>query len=62
MWESRWVRFRMALKVTGVEPRIHGYCQGWVLGVLRLKPVKFSQAELGQVEGYLQMRAGRLLT
>ena len=59
IWENRWVRFRMALKVAGVEPRVHNYCRGWVLGFLGfIKPAKFSQAELGQVEGYLQKLAG----
>ena len=53
------MRFRMALKVAGVEPRMHDYCRGWVLGFLGfIKPAKFSQAELGQVEGYLQKLAG----
>ena len=49
----------MALKMAGVEPRMHDYCRGWVLGFLGfIKPVKFSQAEIGQVEGYLQKLAG----
>jgi hypothetical protein len=59
IWENRWVRFRMALKVAGVEPRMHDYCRGWVLGFLGfIKPGKFHQAEIGQVEGYLQKLAG----
>ena len=59
IWENRWVRFRMALKIAGVEPRMHEYCRGWVFGFLGfIKPAKFSQAELGQVEGYLQRLAG----
>ena len=38
---------------------MHDYCRGWVLGFLGfIKPVKFSQAEIGQVEGYLQKLAG----
>jgi hypothetical protein len=56
IWENRWVRFRMALKVAGVEPRMHEFCRGWVFGFI--KPAKYSQAELGQVEGYLQKLAG----
>ena len=59
VWESRWLRFRMALTVAGVEPRMHDYCRGWVWGFLGfIKPAKFSQAENGQVEGYLQKLAG----
>lgn len=49
----------MALKVAGVEPRMHDYCRGWVWKFLGfIKPAKFSQAELGQVEGYLQRLTG----
>ena len=49
----------MALTVAGVEPRMHDYCRGWVWGFLGfIKPAKFSQAENGQVEGYLQKLAG----
>jgi len=29
VWEDRWVRFRMALKVRGVEPGHHDYYRGW---------------------------------
>ena len=59
IWENRWVRFRMALKIAGVEPRMHEYCRGWVFGFLGfIKPAKFSQAEPGHVEGYLQRLAG----
>jgi len=48
----------MALKVAVVEPRMHDYCRGWVLGFLGfIKPTKFHQAEIGQVEGYLQKLA-----
>jgi hypothetical protein len=43
VWENRWVRFRMALKQSGVEPKMHDYCRGWVLGFLGyLKPKRFS--------------------
>ena len=59
IWENRWVRFRMALKVAGVEPRMHEFCRGWVFGFLGfIKPAKFSQAGIGHVEGYLQKLAG----
>jgi integron integrase len=48
----------MALKVAGVEPRMHDFCRGWILGFLGfIKPTKFSQADLGHVEGYLQKLA-----
>ncbi|MEI8311947.1 MAG: integron integrase, partial [Verrucomicrobiota bacterium] len=37
----------------------HDFCRGWILGFLGfIKPSKFSQAELCQVEGYLQKLAG----
>jgi hypothetical protein len=31
VWDDRWVRFRMALKIRGVEPGHHDYYRGWVL-------------------------------
>jgi len=38
---------------------MHDFCRGWILGFLGfIKPSKFSQAELGHVEGYLQKLAG----
>ena len=59
IWENRWIRFRMALTVAGVEPRMHDFCRGWILGFLGfIKPSKFSQAGIGQVEAYLQKLAG----
>jgi integron integrase len=59
IWDDRWVRFWMALAGSGVEPRAHNFCRGWVLGFLGfIKPKKFSQAELGDVGGYLQKLAG----
>lgn len=58
VWENRWVRFRMALKIAGVEPKMHDYCRGWVLGFLGyLKPKRFSQARDEDVGGYLQKLA-----
>jgi hypothetical protein len=46
VWESRWIRFRLALKQAGVEPKVHDYYRGWVLGFLGyLKPKRFSQAQ-----------------
>ena len=38
---------------------MHDFCRGWILGFLGfIKPAKFSQAELGHLEGYLQKLAG----
>jgi integron integrase len=58
VWENRWIRFRMALKIAGVEPKMHDYCRGWVLGFLGyLKPKRFSQAQEDDVRGYLEKLA-----
>ena len=57
--ENRWVWFRMALTVAGVEPRMHDFCRGWILGFMGfIKPTRFSQAGLGDMEGFLQKLAG----
>ena len=40
VWDDRWVRFRMALKIRGVEPGHYDYYRGWVLkwlGFIRVK-------------------------
>jgi len=59
IWESRWIRFRMALKQAGVEPRMHDFCRAWVWGFLGfIKLGRFHQAGIGYVEGYLQKLAG----
>lgn len=55
VWENRWIRFRMALRQAGVDPRMHDYCRAWMLGFLGyLKPKRFSQVEAADVRGYLQ--------
>jgi hypothetical protein len=44
VWEDRWVRFRMALKVRVVEAGRHDYYRGWILKWLGLiKPKSFRQ-------------------
>jgi len=49
----------MALTVAGVEPRMHDFCRGWILGFMGfIKPTKFSQAGLSDMEGFLQKLAG----
>jgi len=54
VWENRWVRLRMALKVAGVEPKMHDYCRGWVWGLLgNIRPKKFYQAVESDIRGYL---------
>ncbi len=55
-WDEMRLRFRMALMVARVKPRVHDYYPGWVLGYI--KPTRFSQAGVGQVEGCLQKLAG----
>ena len=55
IWEHRWVRFRLALKVAGVEPEAHDFCRAWILGFLGfIKPARFSQVGVDAVEEYLQ--------
>jgi hypothetical protein len=49
----------MALAGSGVEPGVHDFCRGWVLGFLGfIKPKKFSQAELEDFGGFLWKLAG----
>jgi hypothetical protein len=53
-WEHRWVRFRLALAASGVEPRMHDYCRGWILGFLKfIKPRRNNQAQAKDVENFL---------
>ena len=57
-WEDRWVRFRIALKVAGIEPKLHDYCRGWLLGFFSyLKPARYPQADETNVREYLQRLA-----
>jgi len=54
LWEDRWVRFRMALKKRGVEPKHQDYYRSWVLSWIKfIKPRKFEEGNLEDVEGFL---------
>ena len=54
-WDNRWVRFRMALKEAGVEPRAHEFCRGWVLRFIGfIKPAKFDQCSREDLERFFQ--------
>jgi integron integrase len=54
IWDDRWVRFKMALKRRGVEPRYHDYYRGWVLAFIKfIRPKKFSEANQADVEEFL---------
>lgn len=54
-WDVRWVRFRMALKIRGGEPRFQEYYRGWVLSFLSgIKPRSFSEANLEDVRVFLE--------
>ncbi len=60
IWEERWVRFRMALNLRGVEPRFQDYYRAWVLSFLKgIKPRPFSEANSEDVRGFLEGMAGR---
>ena len=44
----------MALAACGVEPRMHDYCRGWILGFLKfIKPRRHNQAQAKDVENFL---------
>jgi hypothetical protein len=53
-WEDRWLRFRMALMTSGVEPRMHDSCRSWILGFLKfIKPRRHTEAMAKDVEEFL---------
>lgn len=55
VWEERWVRFRMALTKHGVEPKHRDYYRSWVLAWIKfIKPRKFEEGNLEDVEGFLR--------
>ena len=57
-WEDRWVRFRLALKVRGVEPGFHDYYRGWVLKWLGfIKPKQFREGGEADLRGFLSLLA-----
>ena len=59
VWEDRWVRFRMALKVRGVEAGRHDYYRGWVLKWLGfIKPKSFRQGTEEDFRNFLMRMAG----
>jgi hypothetical protein len=61
------VRFRMALTASGVEPSMHDYCRGWILGFLkfikpRLRVTECARLRIKDVvlgNGYLVVRGGK---
>ncbi len=54
VWDDRWVRFRMALKVRGVEPGHHDFYRGWVLKWLGfIKPKQFRHAVEADLREFL---------
>jgi|GEM_PF-2210636 len=54
VWDDRWVRFRMALKIRGVEPGHHDFYRGWVLKWLGfIKPKQFRHAVEGDLRDFL---------
>ena len=54
VWEDRWVRFWMALKKHGVERKHQDYYRSWVLSWIKfIKPRKFEEGNLEDVEGFL---------
>lgn len=54
IWEDRWVRFRMALKVRGVDSGRHGYYRGWVLKWLGfIKPKSFREGTEEDLRNFL---------
>lgn len=58
VWENRWVRFWMALKHSGVEPKFHDYYRAWLLSFVSfLKPRQYHQADLANVGAFLQKLA-----
>lgn len=55
-WEDRWVRFKLALKVRGVEPGHHDFYRGWVLRWLGfIKPKQFRQADETDFRAFLSL-------
>jgi hypothetical protein len=60
IWDDRWMRFRMALERRGLEPGCHDFYRGWVLALITfIRPKKFSEANQGDVEEFLQGRAAQ---
>ena len=58
-WDDRWIRFRMALKNRGVEPRFQDYYRAWVLGFLGfIKPKKYEVATADDVREFLEKLSG----
>lgn len=58
-WDERWLRFRMALKQRGVEPRFQEYYRAWVLGFLSfIKPRKYVEAKSEEVGAFLRKLGG----
>ncbi len=52
------MRFRMALKLRGVEPRFQDYYRAWVWGFLSfLKPRKYEEADIEDVNQFLELLA-----
>jgi len=53
-WEDRWIRFRMALKKKGVEPKFQEYYRAWVLGFFGfIKPKKVAELAIENVEKFI---------
>lgn len=58
-WDERWIRFRMALKQMGVEPRFGEYYRAWVLGFLGfIKPRRYEEVKTDEVREFLRKMAG----
>lgn len=54
-WDDTWLRFRMALKQKGVEPRFQEYYRGWVLGFLGfVKPKTSAELTVEDAEGFMR--------
>ncbi len=58
VWDEKWLRFRMALKQRGVEPRFQEYYRAWVLGFLGfIKPKRSQDANADAVRSFLEKLA-----
>ena len=54
IWEDRWVRFRMALKQHGVEPKHQDFYWSWILsGIKFIKPKRFEEGNLEDVQAFV---------
>ena len=58
-WDELWIRFRIALKQRGVEPRFQDFYRAWVLGFMGfIKPRKYVVATPDDLKGFLEKLSG----